>query len=132
MADNYWQCTPTQDLAATKEEATALHLALAPGQDFDYDHGFQIEFDKDEGRVYVFAEAYGDPWSLSEAATKLLGVLIEREGLPYLEFGYAFTCSKMRPGEFGGGKFRIYPDGSLVFPENTVWPEKEVKTSEPA
>jgi len=118
MADNYTQCTPECALKATKEEADNL-IKLLDNQDIENDvcHGFRGEYYEETGKFYMFAEDNTNEGDLSEEFLKTLGKLIKKNTLPYLEFGYACTCSKMRPGEFGGGYFRINTKGEILYPE---------------
>jgi len=121
MANNYSQVAAVTTLVCTEEEATIIKELLAKSEEEgDTYHGFTTEFSR--GELYLFAEESGTPEELPEEALEFIGKLITKNNLPYLEFGYAFTCSKMRPGEFGGGQFRIYPSGVIVWP-GIVWPE---------
>jgi hypothetical protein len=121
MANNYNQVAAIKSLTCT--DAESLEIAQVLNNDAetkDCYHGFEIEYSGDQ--LYIFAEESGTPEELSEEVRKLIGKLITKNELPYLQFGYAFTCSKMRMGEFGGGEFRIYPNGDLVWPF-VIWPE---------
>ena len=118
MADNYSQCTPDRGLRCTEAQSDALEKALDVA-DEDDGHGFECDYDGEE--FYFYAEDYVNMDALPSAFLKLVGELLTEQGLPYMQLGYAYTCSKMRTGEFGGGYARIYPDGKLVWPE-TLWP----------
>ena len=122
MADNYYQCTPVQALKATREESVKLIELLQDDEESDRYNGFTGEYYDKDGQFYMYAEDSGDTDGFSEDFLAELGKLIAKNRMLYLEFGYAFTCSKMHPGDFGGGRFRIYVDGTLVYPRDT-WPD---------
>lgn len=118
MANNYQQVMPEKELPCTKEEAEEIVQALEVDEDDDH-HGF--EFDWEGGHGYLLANESGNWDELPEAALKLVGKLIAAQGWPFLEFGVAWTCDRMRVGNFGGTKFRILPDGTLEHPQ-MLWP----------
>lgn len=129
MANNYAQCTPHTSLECTKEQALKLidilELEVEGQEDYVNDiygepneHGFKGEYYED-GTFYMYSEDYFDTDYLPKEFTKELGKIIRENDLPYLEFGYAITCDKLRPGEFGGGNFRIYPDSKVLYPTIT-------------
>lgn len=93
----------------------------------DENHGFSVDFypkvnETEIGEIYIMAEEYGEWHNIPNPALRVIGELIAENSLPYLQFGAAFTCSKMRAGSHGGCYFRIYPDGSIVEPVVT-WAE---------
>ena len=114
MADNYSQATPHELLNCTEEEHKELSEALNPDEDYDF-HGFEAS--KYDGFFFFYAEESYDEDSLPEVFLNLLGKLIKKNSLNFITIGYCYYCSKMRPEEFGGGTFRIYPDGSIIYPE---------------
>lgn len=118
MANNYRQCAATEELKCSKAEAQELANLLESGDENLEDAGFDFEYDGTS--LYLYAEEFGDENCLPQDFRTKLGELISKNGVDYLEVGYAFTCSKMRMGEFGGGTFRIMSDGSLVYP-TIVW-----------
>ncbi len=124
MANNYEQVTAAKTITCTQEEADKLKEILEKAEEEDdICHGFTFDYGEPHGdQLYLYAEENGTPGALPDEALDLIGELVKKNNLPYLEFGYAVTCSRMIVGEFGGGQFRIYPDGSLVFP-TIVWPE---------
>ncbi len=84
-------------------------------------HGFEIEFIKDNdletiGEIHLYAEHFGDVDDLPSSFRKALGKLIKKNGLPWLQFGYACYADKMRPSEFGGGDYRIDTKGNIIYP----------------
>jgi len=118
MANNYSQCTPVEALKASKKEAHALIELLHAGQEeTDDPHGYTGEYYENDNQFYMYAEDYENSENLPESFLKELGKLIAKTRRKYWEFGYAFTCDKMRPGEFGGGQFRIHTDGRIEYPE---------------
>ena len=74
----------------------------------DYSPG--LDYEPDGDRYYLFAED-----SLGDADLEwlewVLSTLPEDE-VPYITVEYAHTCSKMRPGEFGGGAWFITREGT--------------------
>jgi len=124
MADNYYQCTPVTSLKASKKEAEELIGMLESNSEEEY-HGFRGEYYEEDNEFYMYCEDGGDADELPEEFLKKLGQLISKTGRKFLEFGYAFYCSKMRPGEFGGGRFRIDTDGNIHYPAE-AW-DDEVK-----
>jgi len=123
MANNYVQCTPAQALKATKEEADILIRLAEQSEDECNIHGFTFEYYKKHKSFYMYAGGCGDENNLPEPFLTALGKLIQKNKLPYLIFGNAFTCDKMHPGQFGGGSFRIHTDGYVEHPE-IVWDNK--------
>ena len=121
----HWKTvTASQGLKATLDEFEALEAALySVGEDgeYEYDEGFQLEYDDDE--VYVFALNGDDcDWnSLAEAFLLLLGTLIAKNGLEYLEFGAATVFEEPWMGIYDGapGYFRIRSNGSVLEPART-------------
>jgi len=127
MANSYSQCTPECVLKATKKEAENL-IKLAQYTEEQEDageyHGFSFEY---YNGFYMYAEDNFDVSYFGTDFLKALGKLIKKNKMEYLLFGYAYTCSKLRPGEFGGGEFRIYTDGKIKYP-TIIWPrKKEIK-----
>ena len=116
MANNYYQCTPVQALKVTRKEAVELIDLLNPEEE-DTFHGFIGEHYEKENTFYMYCEEGGDPDELPKPFLKKLGKLIAKNKLKYLEFGYCFYCDKMRPGEFGGGEFRISIKGEIIYPK---------------
>lgn len=122
MANNDCQCTAYDSLACSRKDADDLAELLEENPEVDEYHGFCLEIDDTDSEnisVYLYAEDFGATESLSKQFLDKLGQIIAANNLPYLEFGYAFTCSRLRPGEFGGGTFRVYTDGKLEYPVTT-------------
>jgi hypothetical protein len=108
--------TASQGLKATLDELEALEAAL-----YESNGGFELEYDDDE--VYVFALNGDDcDWnSLPQAFLLLLGALIAKNGLDYLEFGAAAVDDEPWMGIYDGapGYFRITSNGSVWEPAIT-------------
>ena len=86
--------------------------------------GIQAEFNN--GAVYLFATD-GCNWEdLQKPALRLIGKLLKRANMKYLECGMAFTSDKICSESQGGWYVRILQDGSLVEPE-LVWPKEGTK-----
>lgn len=103
----------------SEDEFNGLGEMLARAGEEDRFHGLSSEWDGGGG--YFYAEEGLSIEELPEDFLKTLGGYLTRASLPYLEFGVAYTCDKMRPGSHGGTFLRIMPDGSIAAPE-LVWP----------
>ena len=112
------EVTASSALVGTKEEFNILKIRLEEEQ--EEAHGFTIEFWGEVDEIYLFAEENGDWNNLPKGFLEDFGQLIARNELKYLEFGAAFTASKMAPGSRGGTSFRIHTDGSIGEP-SLVW-----------
>ena len=120
MANYNTIVTPEKELPCTQEQADTINAILdAWSANDDEFHGFTFTFESGAG--YLEAEENGSWCDLPEAALVAIGKLISVAGLPYLEFGAAFTASRMIVGSHGGTAFRIYPDGTVVDRIET-WP----------
>lgn len=105
-------------LKATPDEYEALKAVLYPDDeadealDDDEYHSFEIEYRNEE--VHIFCWEGGGTWrALPSAFLTLLGALIAKNGLKYLEFGVAWVS----PPNVGGTYFRIRSNGSLWEPK---------------
>jgi hypothetical protein len=109
--------TASHGLKATLDEFEALEAALYSA----YNGGFELEYADDE--VYAFALNGDDcDWnSLPRAFLLLLGTLIAKNGLEYLEFGAAAVDDEPWMGIYDGapGYFRIRSNGSVWEPAIT-------------
>jgi hypothetical protein len=111
MNDMYVIVVAARPLYASQQEFDHLDRALHSGGN---NHGFHIEFwEGDRPQVYVYAPVCGNWHMLPGQFLARLGMVIERNGLPYLEFGVAITSNKPTPNSQGGTRFRVYTDGSL-------------------
>ena len=129
MADYFTICTAFQRVPCTVEEAAELRALLnvtdQEGDPSDNpEHDLEIEWDVN-GAYLVTDYGNSSVDALPEAFLVRFGELIGRAGMPYLQIGMAFTCSKYRVGSHGGEHCRIYPNGDLVFPEE-VWPVRPI------
>jgi len=104
---------PKSGLKATPDEYEALKVALYADDEDDEYHCFEIEYRN--GKVYVSAPEGGDWRILPSPFLGLLGLLIAKNGLEYLEFGVAFADY----WGVGGTYFRIRQDGSIWEPTLT-------------
>jgi hypothetical protein len=118
MGNYYTTVTAERTLKATPKEYEALKAALEAPDD-DNVCGFEVSYWPCESEVNVFAPDCGDWDELPERFRVLLGSLIAKNGLEYLEFGASFTYDKPRVGSHGGTYFRIRRDGSLWEPTLT-------------
>jgi len=115
---DFYKVAPVRGLKATRDEYEALVDALYPaGEDDEFEddecHMFEVEYSN--GEVYVFAPEYGDWRALPHAFLTLLGTLIAKNGLEYLEFCLETLTWDPRSG-IGDGCFRVRSNGSLWEP----------------
>jgi hypothetical protein len=86
---------------------------------------FQVEYRENgvEKGVFIFAKDYIslDALNHHDGFCSEIGRFLTRLGENYAEFGFANTASAMVPMGTDGGRFRIYNDGRIVFPE-LKWP----------
>jgi len=81
---------------------------------------FCLDIKYTDGELFIYTE-YFDDYSLPENACSAIGRLLRLSGQEFLEFGYSQTASRVIVNSQGGGTFRIYNDGALVWPK-IVWP----------
>ncbi len=120
-ADYFTTVTAEQGLEVTEEEYKALKAALeADNQDDAYGQCGQWGIDYWDGKISIFAK-FGEGWwpALPCPFLALLGTLIAKNGLAYLEFGAAFTCDNLRMGSNGGTIFRVRSNGAVWEPAIT-------------
>jgi Uma2 family endonuclease len=113
MANYHSTVTADKGLKATHEEYNALKVALEASGD---DQSGAVELEYHDGEIYVFASEYADWEALSRNFRALLGALVAKNGLNYLEFDTASTCGGSEMGTHGGVRFRVRPNGSLWEP----------------
>jgi hypothetical protein len=123
MANNYTQYAIQDTLKCSQKDAEKLQDLLDACN--DNGHGFDMEFypsEKDSkiGELHIYAESNGNPDAFSDEFLNTLGKIIKKDSSPYITLGYAFTCDKMRPGDFGGGELRITDKGEFIYPK-IVW-----------
>lgn len=118
MANNCTQATLTPSVRLTDELRTALEVtgaSLEPDDDGTWyaywDEGIAELTDagaRDLPQSWSAEEtaAFQDRWSNKELADVLRAILAENADVEVLTVEGACTCSKMRPGEFGG--FGLY------------------------
>jgi hypothetical protein len=70
------------------------------GDNTEYYPGFSVEFADDSSEVVLYAEDWGN---LDSATTIMQAFLNKFQPDGYFKIEWADTCSKARPGEFGGG-----------------------------
>lgn len=110
------QCVP-----ATQGEFDELKRILDENLDTDDPCGIDCEFDGCS--LYLYGAEMAQPDLLPPAALELLGALLRRARLPYLEFGCAYLGSRLREGSCGGRYFRLLPTGEIVT-ASISWPRR--------
>jgi Uma2 family endonuclease len=114
MLGPYCTVMAERTLKATQAEYEALEAALVD-EEHDELHGFELHYR--DGELHVCAPEYGSWDELPPSFLTLLGSLIAKNNLNYLEFGAAFFCLRTIVGSSGGTYFRIRKDGSLSEPK---------------
>lgn len=121
MADSYTQGTMSPDIPLTEEQVEALEdlnggdepshpLAVkwCEGLEIDCEYG-EINFEPaDKTRYYFYAEYGLEEWAIHVLQEILKG--LPEDEYPHLIWEGSYSCSKMRPGEFGGWAVIIYRD----------------------
>lgn len=119
MADCYSTMVATQIVACSRKDFEELERAIqGEGEDLDgidVESCIQVEYVDGEG-VFLFVEDYFCDDDLSENICSAIGRFLKSVGQEYLEFTYSGTCTRVMVGSHGGGSFRIYADGRLVWP----------------
>ncbi len=131
MANNYFEIVGDETIPCSEELFKKLEEALtcegeSDGDDeaYDedsYDHGMTVDYYN--GSVHMYSEMNGDLDQLPPAAIEVIKQILAKAGRPHWQFGYHYYCDKMRPGEFGGGFFRIMAAGEVVECER-FWPDQ--------
>jgi len=124
MTDFYSTMTPYGCIPCSLEDFVDLqHILTAERQRLTDEEGLDLclELEYTDGELFVFAQCYFDDDSLPENMCTAIGGLLKSSGLKYLQFGYSQTASRVIVNSHGGGVFRIYNDGALVWPK-IVWP----------
>ena len=125
MSNCYSAITANETLKATSEEYNALKAAIetcneetiqASGGDDAYRCGFEVQY---QGGTVLIGGLFEEGDVYSTAFLHLLGILIAKNGLEYLEFCEVVTCDRPRAGGTGGTVFRIRADGSRWDPTLT-------------
>jgi len=115
MAKNYYTTvTADRGLKATRDEYKALEAALGAADEDD--EVFEVEYYDEQ--VRVFASEWLDWQAVPQHFLDLLGSLIVKNGLDYLEFGPAFLSDKPTMGicDPADAYFRIRSNGSVWEP----------------
>lgn len=82
--------------------------------------GPELEIEYIDGELFIYSLNFGDE-TLTGNLCSEIGRLLRLSGMEFLEFGYSQTSSRIMINSHGGGVFRIYNNGTLVYP-NIVWP----------
>jgi hypothetical protein len=109
MANNYTSFSTTINLpGVTPEEVDAwIEERLPQYDDSDYGaSGFQAQYE--DGALWV----WDDDGFTDNVVEFIQETLAKFEIVGTVVFEYAYTCSKPRPGEFGGGVVLITKDNS--------------------
>jgi hypothetical protein len=70
--------------------------------------------------LFLASEFYDDDTFTTEICLEI-GRLLDVSGMEYMQFGFSQTASSLFVNSNGGGEFRVYRCGALVWPK-MVWP----------
>jgi hypothetical protein len=108
MADNYLQFSEAFDIEHPEilKDIIEKYEKELEEDDDGYDNVIQFEYEFDEKRktFWAHADECGEPSHLAEVLHRYLK---ETNSDTVFSFEYAYTCSKMRCGEFGGAAIAI-------------------------
>ena len=114
MANNYDQFSEMIHVPEDKKHAVIEFLAqwetdINDGQ-FDFFGGIDVTFPyEDDGKTYLWLRAE-ESYMDEELEYIVQGTLKAIDSDLPVTVSCAYTCSKMRPGEFGGGVYAIWKD----------------------
>jgi len=112
MANNYCQFSEFLELPRGFEKRAQAILEelqeLADEEDIEeLPFGFNINWEVDRSGVWFYTEESGDPETLVYAVQRLMKAFDIKK--PFIA-SWAFTCSKPRLEEFGGGAVAVWQD----------------------
>jgi hypothetical protein len=123
MADNYTQFSVEVPLRKGKDVLAEVGRLIDEGhaerakadEEGRYDDldaiGFEFQYQLTESPLLLFAEEHGSPDDL----VSFIEILLKRNlAIEPVMAEWAYTCSRARPGEFGGG-------GALITKTGTYW-----------
>jgi len=124
MADFFSTMAATQIVPSSRIDFENLDRVIQAAREsddgFNIESSIQAEYIDGEG-VFLFVEDYFCDDDLSDDICSAIGRLLHSAGQEFLEFSFSVTCTRLMVGSHGGGSFRIYADGRLVWP-NLTWP----------
>jgi hypothetical protein len=119
MSNNYTIFTAMDTVPMAEVDASRLNELLVAAEE---KAGCQVEWNDGEGYFVSDDNGVSNSDNLSDEFLTEFGRLIGGAGMPFLTVGVAFTCDKWCEGSHGGAEFRIYPDGQLVYMQQS-YPE---------
>lgn len=124
MPDLWQECSCDEELMCSREDRLDLEQELEALRNLDepLDQGFEINGSDD--KMWMWAARMEIVEELPESFMLKLGALIAKARLPFWSFSYSNCASRVLIGQMGGGRFRIYPDGSIEFMRE-IWPSDE-------
>lgn len=127
MADLWQECICDESIMCSREDRLDLEQELEALRNLDepLDQGFEIGGSGD--KMWMAAEELGCPYGLPEDFLRKLGAVIAKAHLPFWGFSYSNCTSRLIVGEAGGGRFRIYPDGSIEYMREIWSSDKSVR-----
>lgn len=127
MADLWQECICDKSLLCSPEDYNDLELSLSALRDLDepLDQGFELRLRGDQ--MVMWAEQMDAPEDLPSSFKSELGAIIAKAHLPFWGFSYSNCASPLIVGEAGGGRFRIYPDGSIEYMREIWSSDKSVR-----
>ena len=107
---------PEEKEQLAKELGDLGHVVMSEGYDF-----LDFEFSINATEMHIYAEESGTP----ELVAAFLQQYLEKfQPQGSLSFSWAFTCSKMRSGQFGGGAAFVTAK-SIKFLDTHPWAEEQ-------
>ena len=123
MNDYYSAMAPYGCIPCSLEDFESLqHVLLVERQRLEAeDTVFCLDIEYIDGELFIYAKHF-DCYSLPEKVCCAIGRQLTLSGQEFLEFGYSQTATYIMLKTHGGGAFRIYNDGTLVWPK-IIWPD---------
>jgi hypothetical protein len=118
LRDQLWKVVKVEDRVIPCEEASGRGdiwdwegpHALADMSDEFQSEPFEwdIDHEEDRGRLTLFAEEYGEVGAVGEFVRRFLARFRPNDTW---SMTYSCSCSRPRPGDFGGGALMVTRDG---------------------
>ncbi len=126
MANYLTHISSLDELICSAEELKDIKQMLQESDNPEEIHGFELHSTPTEAGFYfsLNAQEQGDLNNLLLPLIELLGKLVAKNGREFLEFGISYTSQGAGISwSQGGGFARIYPDGSMKYSIERMFPE---------